>query len=372
MSKDEEIAVNTSLLTPFGKLSELELDSDDVLYQFLHADKHQLLEGLFYESILSEIFLNLEKFDITMVNGEVVKAIYNSDGKWKEACWWVSVDGTDNSELVALLNKKFNVLEFSYDEEKRNFHILRWYGTKGTVTDIKENTSIQDYLKKARNFSEVNFSEVSKSVRDNNRSKEAFFKGLKALYGDEVFKKLVVPRLLKNFAISPFFSGVWDVDNIVRLNGARYVQIEVKHKYPISEGNEFYFGINNGQVNVINDLTFLDVDTVHLILVKPNWNDVESTVKYAKQQEARKVLLVATYIDRKKADEISKSRTFESPPKTNFDGKRPLKYKRVCSDNFHLIGTLDEPKVKLAEKISAFIKRDFCHPLQSKDLQVKA
>lgn len=114
----------------------------------------------------------------------------------------------------------------------------------------------------------------------------------------------------------------------------------------------------------------MGINTLHMVMVKPKWND-ELSPGYLLQDPSlrNKVLLIAYRIDSKQLDELGKRNCETSDYKTSFDGNKKLKYIDVPVEKFHVIGTLDTSIAKLAQNIVLAANGSLSHPVTAKMLE---
>jgi len=206
-----------------------------------------------------------------------------------------------------------------------------------------------------RGHSTPRFRIPSESVIDEIRSQQAFWAGISSYYSDNLFKHVVLHRLFKNCAIQPFFDGVWDIDSLVRLPDNALMQLEVKHKFPRVEKDSggLSFGINNGQLQVMQDLARRGIKTLHMIMVKPIWNKNLGTGYLLNRLGDRKnVLLLAKLLDGETLNQIRSRQSWQTGAEQSFTGKDGQKARYVGASEFQLLGTLDDPVDDVARNIS--------------------
>lgn len=89
----------------------------------------------------------------------------------------------------------------------------------------------------------------------------------------KIAEKVLLPRLLMNCGIQPWFRFAWNVDRIFLVDDQLWL-FEVKHKFPFSdrETDDLIFGLNNGEVTNFSLLADCGIRTLFSIMVKPKWS----------------------------------------------------------------------------------------------------
>lgn len=346
-----------SLLTPFGPLRDIPLDNIEQLKEILiRSDKSRMLEGLVIEAVFNEYLGKLVAQGIDVLPVSLVRTLTVKEKPKKKfvKSWWVwehSLTGQAAANLCHILAPSSGQHEFLfdcyYDEIIRDFFIKKWGG--------QTNIPIQSFMLKNRGHKDPQFRIPSESVIDENRSQQAFWAGISSHYSDDLFKHVVLHRLFKNCAIQPFFDGVWDIDSLARLPDSSLMQLEVKHKYPYIDKNsgKLYFGINNGQLKVMQDLARRGIKTLHMIMVKPIWDKNIGTGYLLNRIGDRKnVLLLAKLLDAGTLRQILSRQSWQTGAEQSFTGKDGQKARYVGASEFQLLGTLDDPVDAVARNIA--------------------
>lgn len=346
-----------SLLTTFGPLRDIPLDNIEKLKEILiRSDKSRMLEGLVIEAVFNEYLGKLVAQGVDILPVSLVRTLTVKENQKQKFVnsWWVwdhSETGQAGADLRHRLTPSSGRIEFLfdcyYDDVRRDFFIKKW----GEQTNIP----IQSFMMKKRKQSSPQFRIPADSVIDENRSQQAFWAGLSSHYSDDLFKQVVLHRLFKNCAIQPFFEGVWDIDSLVRWPDNSLMQLEVKHKYPhVEEHSEkLFFGINNGQLQVMLDLASRGIKTLHMIMVKPIWDKNHGTGYLLNRIGSRKnVLLLAKLLDADTLDEIRSRPSWQTGAEQSLTGRDKQKARYVGASEFQLLGTLDDPVDAVARNIA--------------------
>jgi hypothetical protein len=315
-----------------------------------------MLEGLVIEAVFNDYLGKLVAQGIDVLPVSLVRTLTVKEKPRKKFVnsWWVwdhSDTGQEAEDLRHLLAPSSAQGDFLfdcyYDEMRRDFFIKKW----GEQTNIP----IQSFMLKKRGHSAPRFRIPSTSVIDENRSQQAFWAGISSHYTDDLFKHVVLHRLFKNCAIQPFFDGVWDIDSLARWPDNSLMQLEVKHKYPRIEkpSGKLFFGINNGQLQVMQDLARRGIKTLHMIMVKPIWNKNVGTGYLLNRIGDRKnVLLLAKLLDAGTLRQIRSRQSSQTGAEQSFTGEDEQKARYVGASEFQLLGTLDDPVDTVARNIA--------------------
>jgi len=346
-----------SLLTPFGPLHDIPLDNIDQLKEILvRSDKSRMLEGLVIEAVFNEYLGKLFDQGIKVLPVSLVRTLTvkrKTRTRFVNSWWvWDHSGGHQAAmdlyrRLAPASNRDEFLFDCYYDETVRDFFIKEWRGQ----TDIP----IQSFMLEKRGYSAPEFRIPSQSVIDEKRSQQAFWSGISSHYSEDLFKHVVLHRLFKNCAIQPFFDGVWDIDSLARLPDNALIQLEVKHKFPRIEKDteRLSFGINNGQLQVMQDLARRGIKTLHMIMVKPIWNKNLGTGYLLNRIGQRKnVLLLAKLLDAETLRQIRSRPSWQTGAEQSFTGKDGQKARYVGASEFQLLGTLDDPVDDVAKNIS--------------------
>lgn len=355
-----------SLITPFGNLSEVDIDDISTLQEILlRSEKSKLLEGIVIERVFENYIQALEKFDIRALPASLVKS-FNS--RKKATAWWVC-DHSENGDVFRVLDenltkrKNHYVLPFQFCTEVSDFLVENWNG--------RETFSVQGALMKDRGVSSLEITPPDGKVVDELRSQQAIWALLSNMNARQLFEKVVLPRLFKNFAVQPFFNGTWDTDNLLQVGG-RTIALEVKHKFPRvgNEGDPLLFGINVGQLITIRDLASIGINTLHMIMVKPKWDPTKRSEYLLNNiNERRNVILLAKLIDTEEVSNIMQRDVFPSGIRQSITGRDEQKVRYLRCDEFNVLGTMDDTVEDIARNILLAVNGQLDSPAKGTDLE---
>ncbi|WP_156368625.1 hypothetical protein [Duganella sp. Leaf61] len=163
-----------------------------------------------------------------------------------------------------------------------------------------------------------------------------------------------MPRILINYGIQPYFRAVWNLDRAFIYNRQIWLG-EIKHKFPF--GRELSFGMNIGELEVIERLTSAGIQCLHVILVKPLWSkEVGSMYLLNNLQMRSRAALVACALSQESASRIFPVDAAVSGSHTSFSGTGHLKYRKARVTHFSLVGNMGEPTYTLAEALAKLMR----------------
>lgn len=345
-----------SLLTPFGPLRDIPLDNLEQLKEILiRSDKSRMLEGLVIEAVFNDYLDRLMTQQVHVLPVSLVRTLTikrRPRTRYVNAWWLWDHSGageaaTDLSRhLLPASGKDEFLFDCYYDESARDFFIKEWQG--------RTHIPIQSFMLKSRGYDSPRFRMPTSAVIDEHRSQQAFWSGIFSHYSRDIFKHVVLHRLFKNCAIQPFFDGVWDIDSVARLPNGTLMQLEVKHKFPYVERDRggLFFGINNGQLQVMQDLARKGIKTLHMIMVKPIWDKQRGTGYLLNRiGERKRVLLLAKLLDTPTLRQIRERPSWQTGAEQSFTGTDRQKARYVNAAEFQLLGTLDDAVDDVAKNI---------------------
>lgn len=346
-----------SLLTPFGPLDDLRLDDIESLKEILvRSDKSRMLEGLVIEAVFQEYLSRLAGQGVELLPVSLVRTLRVRKEHGRKVflnSWWIWDRSTGarhavelRNQLVGFAPRAETVFEVRYDEGSRDF-FTRY------IQDDPE-IPVQALLLQVRRQELPKFQTPAPRVIDQLRSQQAFWSAVSSYGGKDFFKKVVLHRLFKNYAIQPFFNGVWDVDCLACLADGSILQLEVKHKYPRIDrpDGSLSFGINDGQLRMMLDLAKRGIKTLYMVMVKPRW-DKSCGPGYLLNRvgERSKVLLLAKLLNEHDIKELMRRPSSPTGAEQSLTGQTQQNVRYVKAVEFDLLGTLDDPVDQLSNNI---------------------
>lgn len=355
-----------ALQTPLGSLDTLDIADPSTQRDILMRDKHRLLEGLVVEEVFRGILGRLSDQGARSLPLSLVRAA----SRGRTDAWFIwEHDRGDNSaaKLHALLEHSYynRVVTCRYHPEQCDFLIERYGQLQGRP--------LQELLGQRRNV-QPSYGMPEQSVRDTERLMESIYR-LKGSRADfDMFGEVVLHRLFKNYALSAYLDWVWDTDNIIELPDGRFIQLEIKHKFPYPVNGQWplKFGINTGQVTTMKRLSEAGIDTFHLILVKPRWEDRTGT-GYLTQDVANmdRVMLIGRYLDAETLEGLDHAAQQASGKTESYAGNRRQNFKPVLASAFVNLGTLADGADRLGANILAGMQRRPLPQVRDGDLREK-
>jgi len=340
--------------TPWGPLASLDPDNRDLAFQILQSDKHQLLEGLVVENTFDQLVLPLTKATpqrFVPLDVATVVAHSDADGRRFIFVW------SQNPNAVTGLRRYLMALSRLGD-----VYLVTYSGTTFMAqhrpqglksSDIKP---LHDLLRRLTGNS-PSISEVDLIVRDRDRQMTAFWGYLNTTYpGRKLWDNVVLFRLLINHGIQPFFSAVWNLDRICLFDGKLWM-LEVKHKFPFVSNQRLVFGLNDGELSLMNELQRVDVQTLHALIVKPVWSkDVGSMYLHSDLTMREHAAVIGLVMNRDRIDRLTSSRSGSSPRHTVLTGRGRLSYKTIPAVDFTVLGAFSDGSQKLSANLATLLE----------------
>lgn len=335
-----------ALLTPLGRLNEIDIDCPNTQMRLLSMDKHRLLEGLVVEALVEGILARLEAHGAMILPLSLVRA----GRRGRQIAWWLWAHqpaGEIDAVFDALSGRHPRaVVRCRYDRALQDFLIDGYGGYNGVA--------LQAFLGQLCQKRELEFRRPDPDVCERLRTTRAFWRMTECRVGIDMFHDIVLHRLYKNCALAPFLDWLWDIDTILQLPNGQRIQLEIKHKYPYQGRGGLCFGLNKGQVMTMLALADCGIDTFHVILVK-SWWDRETGPGYLTQDHAHqdRVLLIGHYLDRDGLKRLSREADGASGRSESLYGRRAQAHKAIAAARFVVLGTLADSAETLARNLLA-------------------
>ncbi len=334
--------------TPWGHLKDLDLADHSLCETILAADKHQLVEGLVVENIFDQIVEAIPPVLPGAVALDVETAIVDTDRKpdrW-HAFIWARSRQEGLGRYLSALERRFRTWLLELDREAGIFTAREW--KDGAMTGKRRSLPVLMSDLSGRYPRRV---QVTSAVRDAHRQKLGFWGYLVDNYRDELGSRVILPRLLLNHGIQPWFRAVWNLDRIL-VEGSNVWMLEIKHKFPFGR-RELRFGINDGELGVIRLLGEVGVRCFHAVLVKPSWSkDAGSAYLLGRLAERERAALIGVELDCERVATMFGGRQGVSPDHTTFTGSGRLNYRSLPALEFGRVGMITDPRALLAERLA--------------------
>ncbi len=357
--------------TPWGKLSDLSLDDHTLAEKIISVDKHQVAEGLVVECIFDQFVEKIQTnagINVIPLDVETIIVDTNRDvDRWVVFVWARSKS--------AGLGRYLRCLEKAFTP-----YLLKYHPSSGFVArKIKDGgyngleIELSDLLKQLAGGYYKTY-EVDPSVRDPLRQKHVFWGFLSNYYKEKLKEQIVLPRLLINFGIQPYFRSVWNLDRVFLVGDEIWV-MEVKHKFPIELPPKenlptLRFGVNEGELNVISKIVAAEIKCLHLILVKPFWSKQVGVTYLLNDLVSRgKTAIIAIDLNKATIDKMKLSRASKSGAHTTITGESDVKYRTIPANSFSYLGVLSDFPEKIALAIISTMAGEVLPQVSEKKLQ---
>lgn len=336
--------------TPWGELSDLDVSDTRIAAEILAADKHQLIEGLVVECLFDQIVSALPARAGVPLTPVDVESIIVDTRRSKER-WivfvWARTRGPGLGRYLRALEKQ----AVPYLLELVNGEFLVSRVENGAKLGHSEILSDLMHRLSGRRYAPF---EVASSVRDSKRQLQAFWGFISGYYQHRIGEQVVLPRLLINCGIQPYFKAVWNLDRVFVADDQVWM-FEVKHKYPMDQG-ELRFGINEGELGVFAMLAEAGIRCLHIILVKPQWSKEVGAMYLLNDLAARtRVAVIGAELDKQRIGRIKRGQTGRSAAHTSITGSSQLTFRPFAAAELSRLGVLSDAPEAIAEKIAALL-----------------
>ena len=335
--------------TPLGPLRDLDLKDHDVCRQVLALDKHQLIEGLVFESWFDRYLTRLGDTDDAIVAVDVDTAVVVlPDGKPGAFVWMRSSGPGVGRYLDAMAGIM-------------RTWIVRWEGNAFTAASwadgrVGEREPLETAARRASGRTEPRRETTEAAVRDGKRINQSFWGYLSERYGDDLGERVVLSRLYLNFGLQPWFGWLWNVDRIF-LDGDRLWHFEIKHKYPMDGRNGLAFGINDGEVRLMSLLTSAGLRSLHTVIVKPDWSKEAGSMYLQNDPHAReRAAVIGREMTNADVQRALGTKGGMSGADTTFTGRGAVKFRTFPASTFHRFGLLGDAHATVAARILSHMR----------------
>jgi hypothetical protein len=337
--------------TPWGPFRDLDPESREQALSILSADKHQLIEGLVVENTFDQLLSPMTDGDSRrMTPLDIESALIDTrrpDARWLVVVW----ARTKTVGLGRYLSALEHVAEvFLATACPEGFLARSWRG--GQL--VGEPIPLEDAMAAISNRKHPPVEAVDAGVRNINRQLTAFWGYLTSTYGDRLWREVVLPRIFMNVAIQPYFRGVWNLDRIC-VHDEKVWLLEVKHKFPFG-GARLKFGINDGELGLMQLMSRAGIRTLYSLIVKPQWSkEIGSMYLLSDMKMRERAAIIGMPLDGSSIARIQQGQTSLSPSHTSFTGRGNLKYKAINAEEFRFLGVLSDGPDKLAAGIEQLL-----------------
>lgn len=337
--------------TPWGPLHSLDPLDLDLSARILATDKHQLLEGLVVECIFDQIISCLGKDDdedVFLLDVDtIVVDTKRSEDRWVSLVWARAISKGLGRLLLALENCS---IPYLLDYADGTFYASEVRNKRRSASPVPLNELMIAMTGRRKSPFEVHH-----SVRDHTRQRQAFWGFISNYYRSDLWEKVVLPRILINCGIQPYFKNVWNIDRIL-VSGQDLWALEIKHKFPINKA-KLFFGINNGGLLLFRMLADSGLKCLHTVLVKPYWNKSTGPLYLLNDLNLRaRTAVIAYVLDEESTASALSSVSRTSGKHTSITGRANLSYRSVPAESFSRLGVVAEDPRKIADLILSTIE----------------
>lgn len=338
----------SGMQTPWGHLKNIDLTDHNLCEAILSADKHQLVEGLVVENIFDQIVEGIPRVlpgAIALDVESVVVDTRRNPDRW-HAFIWARRRQEGLGRYLSAMEERFRVWLLELAPDAGTFTAREWKDRAMTGERRALDALMTDL---SGRFPKT--VEVASTVRDSHRQKLGFWGYLVDNYRDDLGPRVILPRLLLNHGIQPWFRAVWNLDRIL-VEGSNVWMLEIKHKFPFGR-RELRFGINDGELGVIRLLGETGIRCLHAILVKPTWSkDAGSAYLLGRLAERERAALIGVELDHRRVAAMFAGRQGVSSDDTTFTGSGSLNYRSLSARDFSRIGMITDQRASLAERLA--------------------
>jgi hypothetical protein len=351
-------------------LAQLDVTDPATLRKLLLADKMQLTEGLVGEYLLDRIIDRMHEHLLSQTadadsapeplsHGRSDTETFIISPQEKNPKWIACIFSRDDDNDPLLL-QYLRALRSAFE-----VILIRWHDTHPHLrarsfepehADSEEALSLRmqrlSGLGDRRTFTPAGKGQGSQRHKDACRF-------LIGRYGDQLLKRVVLPRIIVNSGIQPWFTHVWNIDRVMLIRNCLWA-FEVKHKYPFGEDpGPFRFGINDGQLLIMQRLAACHIHYAHLILANPYW-DIDAGASHlatGEKEAYERTELIAKTLDDPTLGKILRRKRYYAPDYTRVSEKGgQLAYRRLSATEFTDLGKLGVRGARrLGEQLANFL-----------------
>lgn len=356
--------------TPWGNVVTVDVNDHTIAENIVCTDKHQLAEGLVVECLFDQIAGALPASSpqkLVSVDVEtIVVDTQRSSEQWI-AFVWARTKSEGLGRYLLALERRFvpYLLEF----DPASGFVARRLACGKSVGPAEPLETLMRRL--SDQYAPLN---VDQSVRDATRQKHAFWGFISNYYGSRIGKKVILPRLLINWGIQPYFRRVWNLDRIFVMNDQVWL-LEIKHKFPMELPPKenfptLRFGINAGELNVIGLLQECGIRCLHTILVKPFWSPQAGSMYLMNDLSSRAhAALIAAEVDRKVIAMMMSGRAGKSGGNTTLTGDAGISYRSLPATRFRYLGLLADLPESIARQMVSVMAGEPVRFVQERELR---
>ena len=337
--------------TPLGPVNTLDLRDHDVCAALLAHDKHQLIEGIVFESVFDQYVAAMgETSDGTVrsipVETATVRLPSSGDGQPAYGAFvWARRRTEGLGRFLGALAARYRVWLVEWSAADRCFTAAP-VSTAGRSGPFR---LLHDVCADVSDRHAPLYETVDHGVRNRQRSNQSVWGYLSSHYGDRLGADVVLPRVFINWGVQPWFGGgVWNLDRIL-LCGDRLWHMEIKHKYPMDHAGRLSFGINDGELRQIDALLRCGLRSLHVVTVKPYWDKRAGSMYLLNDLQARsRAAIMAKELTANVLADALQGRGGRSGAHTSFGGRSSVAFRPFEATEFRRIGVLSDSAADVA------------------------
>ena len=322
----------------------------------LSHDKHQLIEGIVFESVFDQYIAAMRGASggaLRPIPVETAIATLPPSGHGAPdygAFVWARERTQGLGRLLIALEKHYRVWLVDWQSESRTF--LAAPVSRGQLAgDLEPLARVCAGISKR----EPRQTLVAREVRDQYRTNQSVWGCLSSHYGARLGTEVVLPRIFINWGIQPWFGAVWNLDRMFLCNGQLW-HIEIKHKYPMDQTGTLYFGINDGELRQIRNILDCGLRSLHVVTVKPFWERQSGSMYLLNDFEARsKASILTMELTQETVSNALRVEAARSAAHTSFTGRTSVPFRRFEAKAFRTAGVLSDPAIRIASAIVALM-----------------
>ena len=363
--------------TPLGPLADLDLSDHERCGDILALDKHQLVEGLVFESYFDQYLMSLPEASggsMRAVDVETAVVLFpkgNSRSASNVGAFvWARRKSAGLGRYLEALSVRMPVWLVEYTEADSEFRAAPVEGYRPQPPW----KPLQEVAASVGSGTTPVFDEVAMQVRDRNRINQSFWGYLSERHGSLLGFNVVLPRIFLNWGVQPWFRHVWNVDRIF-LHDDQLWHFEIKHKYPMERDGRLAFGINDGELRLMRLLLDCGLRSLHAVIVKPFWERQSGSMYLQNDLEARsRTAVIGREMTVEAVDGALSSTGGRSGVHTSFAGRSKVPFKSFPASSFHRFGRLADEYTAVAGRISSHMKgqdQPVCHDSDLRRLRLR-
>lgn len=339
--------------TPWGRIQDIDRQDKALALRIISSDKDALIEGLIVETTFDQILTPLVGHtpsvltppndrgpSLALLDIDTVIAAFGSE---RYAFVWARSKSAGLGRYLMAMEKVMRVFLVTFDDNEF---------LASEISDGRRSSSAEPIQITAERLSgrAQTIRKVNLSVRDQSRINGAYWGFLENFYGDALWDRVILGRLLINYGIAPYFPQVWNIDRVGIHDGKPWV-LEVKHKFPFGD-RKLKFGINLGELENISLLHNAGIGCLHALLVKPRWVRNEGSLYLFNDRKlARKVVVIAMDIGKKSTSLLSARNKMTSGRHTSISGESKVRVATFACEQMTQVGDLSRSDEELSAEL---------------------